>query len=254
MDGTDLLLDSFRRQLCTPDDPDRVIAVDYPYAQSLSIQDLASLVVAKYLSPLERDRRGYVLVNQSFSGHVGLQLAIRNLRRLRGQVFVNCFASPPGPKFLQNIPFTATSSLFKRQPPPWMVSRIFLGPSATGMDHVQAAASRIKPEVMSHRLSLCLTEDSWHLWRNRRLLPSSQTLYLRGDNDLLIPKPQAQQLRSARPDIEWVTVPKGPHLLLQRYGTECGVAVENFCSRMQPSSPLWNPSQKVRPVERVEME
>ncbi|PXF42387.1 hypothetical protein BWQ96_07907 [Gracilariopsis chorda] len=94
MDGTDLLLDSFRRQLCTPDDPDRVIAVDYPYAQSLSIQDLASLVVAKYLSPLERDRRGYVLVNQSFSGHVGLQLAIRNLRRLRGQAATTMDGKP----------------------------------------------------------------------------------------------------------------------------------------------------------------
>lgn len=235
MDGTDLLLDPFRRAVSTHDDRDRVIAVDYPYKECLSVKDLASYVVDTYLSPLKNDTRGYVIVNQSFSGYVGFNLSsLKQLPgTLKGQVFVNAFASPPGPSFLRGLLPSAASSFFERQPPPWMVSPIFLGPNAQGMEKVQAAAALVKPEVMIHRLSLCLSEDAWDFWRNRTLLPSSRTLYLRGEDDFIISRSHVQQLRSSRPDISWVSIPKGPHLLLQRYGWECGVAVNKFCVRLQ---------------------
>ncbi|CAN8070456.1 unnamed protein product [Agarophyton chilense] len=89
LDGTDLLLDRFRRQLCAPDDPNRVIAVDYPYERILSVQEMATFVIDNHLAKLGNDKRGYVVVNQSFSGHVGFQLARHNLPGLlQGQSFL----------------------------------------------------------------------------------------------------------------------------------------------------------------------
>lgn len=230
MDGTDLMLDNFRSALSSQDDPGRVIGVDYPFNEELSVPELAHFTSEKYLEPLAQDPRGYVLVNQSFSGHVGLHLASKTPPGiLQAQVFVNSFVSPPAPSFLRNIPTSVGDRLFQNQPPPWLVGRIFLGPNAKGMHTVQAAASQVLPAVMSHRLGICLNEDSWHIWRNSDQISADKTLYLRGDSDVIVRKRDAHTLKASRPDIEWVHVEGGPHLLLQRYGTECGTAVDTFC-------------------------
>lgn len=235
MDGTDLLLDPFRQVMSTPDDPNRIIAVNYPFNQSLTIPELVTFVTHNYLAPLSEDPRGYILLSQSFSGHVGLHLSqMRTPGNLRAQIFVNAFASPPGPSLLRGnpIPAPVTDALFRRQPPPWLVGRMFLGENTTGMHVVQAAASRVAPNVMSQRLSLCLSENSWHVWRRRDVLQASRTLYLRGVDDAIVSRREAREMQLARPDVEWVEIPRGPHLLLQSFGTECGIAVDLFCERV----------------------
>lgn len=233
MDGTDLLLDKFRETTSSADDRNRVVGVNYPFTKPFTIPQLADFVIEHYLKPLSDDPRGYVLVNQSFSGHVGLHLSQLQLPgTLHGQVFVNCFTSPPGPSFIRGIPSYITTPLFRNQPPPWLVGRIFLGPNSTGMHTVQAAASQVEPVIMSQRLSLCLTENSWHLWRSPNLIPPETTLYLRGDDDVIISQRESQRMKLARPDIPWVRIPHGPHLLLQRYGSECGTAVNQFCRQL----------------------
>lgn len=232
MDGTELLLRDFRAALCGPADSGRVVGVAYPRDEELSVAALAAHVTDAYLTALADDPRGYVLVNQSFSGHVGLRLAASAPRGLLGQVFVNAFASPPGPAWLHGARFLPPAALMRRQPPPWMVSRIFLGPDGSGMSAVQAAGAANRPEVMRDRLRLCLTEDSWHVWRNRTLLPGDATLYLRGDGDVIVSEERAKEMQDARPDIAWVRVPKGPHLLLQRHGRESARAVEQFCEQV----------------------
>lgn len=113
-----------------------------------------------------------------------------------------------------------------------MVSDIFLGKGAKDMELVQAAGAAVSPTVMRHRLDLCLRENSWHIWRRKDLLPSKSTLYLRGDADVIVTDRQAQQIHNARPDIAWVSIPNGPHLLLQRFGVQCAKVVDEFCDRV----------------------
>lgn len=234
MDGSELMLESFRTAVSSHNDSNRVVGVHYPVDQHLSVSELADFVSSVYLSSLSADPRGYVLVSQSFSGHVGMHLAHHKQLpgRMIGQVFVNAFASPPGPSWIHNGQLQVPAALFRRQPPPWMVSRIFLGKGGTGMDVVQAAGAKNEPSVMRHRLDICLGHDSWPTWRCPVLLPSERTLYLRGEDDAIVADEAAQQMREARPDIPWVHVPGGPHLLLQRCGRPAARAVHKFCERL----------------------
>lgn len=233
MDGSELMLESFRTAISSHNDRDRVIGVQYPLDRHLSVTELADFVSSTYLSSLSQDPRGYVLVSQSFSGHVGMSLACDHLPgRMMGQVFVNAFASPPGPSWIHNGRLRIPAAMFRRQPPPWMVSRIFLGEDGTGMDVVQAAGAKVEPSVMRHRLDICLGHDSWATWRCSELLPGDRTMYLRGGDDAIVANDAAQQMRKARPDISWVHVPDGPHLLLQRCGRPAARAVHKFCERL----------------------
>lgn len=230
MDGSELMLDNFSAAISSRNDPHRVIGVNYPSDLELSVAELADFVSSTYLRTLSSDSRGYLLVSQSFSGHVGMDLArSQQPGRMLGQVFVNTFASPPGPSWLHNGRLRVPEALFRRQPPPWMVSRIFLGEDGTGMDIVQAAGAQVEPRVMRHRLDICLAHDSWPVWRCPDLLPGDRTLYLRGEDDTIVADEAAVRMRKARPDIPWVHVPDGPHLLLQRCGRPAAQAVHRFC-------------------------
>lgn len=227
------MLNNFRNAICSNNDLKRVIGVHYPRDEELSVPDLADFVTTEYLTPLRNDPRGYVVVSQSFSGHVGMNLAHKPAPGIMiGQVFVNAFVSPPGPSWIQNGRLRLPSNFFQRQPPPWMVSSMFLGAGGSGMDIVQAAGAKVAPHVMRQRLDICLAHDSWATWRCTDTLPGNRTLYIRGDADAIVANDAAEQMRKARPDIFWESVPDGPHLLLQRFGRPAARSVHKFCERL----------------------
>ncbi|CDF34648.1 unnamed protein product [Chondrus crispus] len=227
------MLNSFRNAICSDNDIKRVIGVQYPEDEELSVPELADFVSTQYLSLLRNDSRGYVVVSQSFSGHVGMNLAHHHTPgQMIGQVFVNAFASPPGPSWIHNGRLQVPANFFERQPPPWMVSRMFLGAGGSGMHIVQAAGAKVEPRVMRQRLDICLAHDSWSTWRCPDLLPGESTLYLRGEADAIVANEAAERMREARPDILWERVPDGPHLLLQRFGRPAARAVHTFCERL----------------------
>lgn len=245
MDGTaSLLIDNFARYICNPGagvaDASRVVLVDYPRDRYLSSRELADYVAESYLAPLADDERGYVLVAQSFSGHVALQLSSRRKSETseplpglyKGTVFVNCFCSLPvrwaGPA-LRAVP----ESVFKRQPPAYFVAHFFLGQRGGSgmMEAVQKVVRPVLPSVMKSRLLLIVDEDSWHLWRDSAVLSESNALFLYGSGDLLVGGTEhIALLRNSRRDIEFVEVPGGPHLLLQTDGVECARVVDEFAS------------------------
>lgn len=233
MDGSDLMLEKFRRATSSEDDTNRVVGVQYPLTGLLTIEELSDHVFENYLCSLSNDSRGYIIVNQSFSGHVGFNLARRELPgRLLGQVFVNSFASTPLSGPLRSVALSVPASAFVRQPPPWMVGRMFLGAGGQGMDTVQAAGGQVDPAVMHHRLGQCLKEEAWDVWTNEDLLPDDNTLYIRGTADQIVGEDIAEKMRRTRPGIKWVHVSDGPHLVIQRFGAECGVFVERFCRQL----------------------
>lgn len=245
MDGTaSLLIDNFARYICNSGggsaDASRVVLVDYPRDRYLSSRELADHVAESYLAPLADDERGYVLVAQSFSGHIALQLASRQesetLAALpglyKGTVFVNCFCSLPmrwaGP-VMRALP----ESVFARQPPSYLVARFFFGQSGSGdmMKAVQKVVQPVLASVMKSRLLLIVEEDSWHLWRDLAVVPQSAALFLYGSGDVLVGATEhITLLRESRSDIEFVEVPGGPHLLLQTNGSECARLVDEFAS------------------------
>lgn len=248
MDGTaSLLIDNFARSICNTGtgsaDVSRIVLVDYPRDRHLSSEELADYVAESYLARLADDERGYVLVAQSFSGHVALQLASRQQSETltalpgsyKGTVFVNCFCSLPmrwaGP-VLRALP----ESVFTRQPPAYLVARFFFGRSGSSdmMKAVQKVVQPVLASVMKSRLLLIVDEDSWHLWRDSSVLPRASAMFLFGSGDVLVGGTEhLELLRHSRTDIEFVEFPGGPHLLLQTNGAECARLIDDFASGRQ---------------------
>lgn len=246
MDGTaSLLIDNFARYICNTGvgsaDASRVVLVNYPRDRYLSSRELADHVAESYLAPLADDERGYVLVAQSISGHIALQLASRQQSETlaalpglyKGTVFVNSFCSLPmrwaGP-VLRALP----ESVFTRQPPAYLVARFFFGQSGSSvmMKAVQKVVQPVLASVMKSRLLMIIDEDSWHMWRDSSVLPESDALFLFGSGDLLVGGTKHMTLlRESRGDVKFVEVRGGPHLLLQTNGAECARLVHEFASR-----------------------
>jgi Alpha/beta hydrolase family len=244
MDGTaSLLIDRFARQICRGSagamamDATRMVLVDYPRDRHLSCSALAEFVAEWYLLPLADDERGYVVVAQSFSGHVALYLSscrAGNRKRLpghKGTVFVNCFCSLPtrwAKPFMGAIPET----VFARQPPAWVTTRFFFGRGGTPtqMRAVQDVVAPVLPSVMKARIDAIANEDTWYLWRDLLLLP--EALYIYGSADVLVGATKhVGLLRESRRDVEFVGVVDAGHLVLQTHGEMCARLIEGFVSR-----------------------
>lgn len=247
MDGTaSLLIDNFARHICNTGsggaDSSRIVLVDYPRDRFLSSHELANYIVEFYLEPLASDGRGYVLVAQSFSGHVALRLASKQHGEAstglpglyKGVVFVNCFCSLPM-RWAQPALRVLPESVFARQPPAFLVARFFFGRSGNSemMKAVQEVVQPVSASVMKLRLLLIANEDSWHLWRDASVLPQSTALFLYGSGDVLAGGTEHMKLlQDSRRDIAFTEVEGGAHLLLQTNGEECARYVDAFaCSR-----------------------
>jgi Alpha/beta hydrolase family len=241
MDGTaSLLIDQFARSLCSGRgacDPSRVVLVDYPRERHLSCAQLGAHVVKTYLDEMEGDDRGYVLVAQSFSGHVALRLAGADGPALpgvyRGTCLVNTFCSAPVPGWARSALHAIPKNVFAQQPPAWVATRLFFGRRGTvgQMNKVREAVSPVLPEVMKARLSSIADEDTWPEWRDSAALPGSSLLYLRGAGDALVGATRhVSLLRQARSDVRFVSIEEGPHLVLQTHGALCARLVSDFAA------------------------
>lgn len=248
MDGTSaLLVDTFARHLCNSgpggSDPSRVVLVDYPRHRCLSCSQLAEHVMETYLRPLSSDERGYVIVAQSFSGHVALHLLNNCCGNpsgklpgvYKGTVFVNGFCSLPM-SWAKPIIRALPQSIFARQPPAWLAARFFFGRdgSVSQMKAVQDVVSPVAPFVMKARLLAVANENSWHLWRDQSVLPECTALFLYGSGDVLVgATDHIKLLQESRMDVDFVGVEGGAHLLLQTKGAACASLIDDFASTRQ---------------------
>lgn len=129
MDGTALLGGPFRSAL---DPLVSLVEASYPCDELLDTAQLARRVVptfaaqAREMHPTGR----YVIVAQSFSGHVALKYAETRPPGLAGIVLVNAFTSTPLPALATRGLLAAQGPpewMFQAQPPPEIVARALLG-------------------------------------------------------------------------------------------------------------------------------
>lgn len=231
MDGSGILLDEFTKTMRLRDNSRRVECVQYPRDAHLGYDALSRYVQDHYIYAIPDDGRGIAIVSQSYSAHVGFRLDAK------ARIYVNGFAGPP---FRSTLPLWKLfpEQLFQVPPPSWLASLLFLNGDCAAMRKVQLEGANVNPEVMALRLRDCLSEDSWHRWRNTKLLPGHSTLYLRGLSDPIVGSREiSHKMRRAREDITWVDVENGPHLLLQQFGAKCAHIVDDFLeSRVVPYS------------------
>lgn len=127
------------------------------------------------------------------------------------------------------------AAVFALQPPAGLVAGLFFGPRGTAamMAQVQERVSRVAPEVMKARLGEIADLELWGMWRDVKTVVAGKVLFLRGGDDVLVGKTKhIELLQEARPDLQFVTVQSGPHLVLQTDGARCARIVDEWLDKM----------------------
>ncbi|MCF3476089.1 alpha/beta fold hydrolase [Stenotrophomonas sp. 22692] len=153
--------------------------------------------------------RPFILLAESFSGPLAVELATRHPTGLRGLVLAATFARRP-------VPLPAASAALLSPawplPPVALLARLLLGPWYTRghTSMLRDALARTPTSTLRQRAAATLRVDV------RALLPAIQvpTLCLHACHDRLLWPPSVAELQALLPDARHVSL-EGPHLLLQ---------------------------------------
>lgn len=215
MDGTGELFSRFVQAL-GPDIEARVLR--YPTDRPSRYVELLAFV--REALPVDRP---YVLLAESFSGPIGIQIAAQAPAQLRGLVLCCTFASNPRPAmrpFGGLLPALPLGAMPVAPLGRMLISRDF--EPALNAD-LAAAMRQLPAAVMRARLKAVLDVDATADLR-RIVVPM---LYLRAKKDLVVPRSAGARIAQIKPDVEMAELP-GPHFLLQTRPAEAAGVVKRF--------------------------
>ncbi len=217
LDGTTTLLGQFCLHLRKLGIPVRAIA--YPTDQALGYEELESFVRSRL--PLDQS---FVLLGESFSGPLAIQIAARAPAGLAGLILSTTFARSPVPLLR---PLAALVRFAPFRPPMAVLSWLLLGRWATPerVSSVQDVLRAVSPAVLRVRAVAALRVDV------ASLLPavSVPVLCLQATHDRLLAGSAHRVLVEGLPHARTVEIP-GPHFLLQTASERCAQAVAAFCA------------------------
>ncbi len=201
LDGTGLVFEPLLTHL--PEELETQV-VRYPVDRPLSFQkhvDFARKQLPK--------KKPFVLLAESFSGPIGLQLLTEPPSNLIGVIFVATFAHYPSPFLLDAGRFLPQGLLLKLFSTT-LFSRFFClgGASGDAVNIFQKALASVKLNVLSQRLQI-LAE----------LPPPPETtfsgpcLYLQASKDRMVPSRAVAPLQKHLPQLQVEQV-SGPHIIL----------------------------------------
>ena len=168
----------------------------------------------------------FVLLAESFSGPVGISISASPPPGLRGLVLCATFASNPFPMFK---PLAGLMRMLAVPKLPSSIAARWLFPGR-GTPELQCAFAdtmrRVSRRALGGRIAAILSVD------NRELLSriAVPVLYLRANQDRVIPRAAGLAILNLRPDIALATF-DAPHFLLQTEATACAAAVLDFARR-----------------------
>ncbi|MCU7795892.1 MAG: alpha/beta fold hydrolase [Candidatus Thiodiazotropha sp. (ex Myrtea spinifera)] len=219
LDGTGKLFQPFLSLLPT-DLPTQVIT--YPTANPLDLSELAAYVRDQLPEgPL-------ILLAESFSGLVALELLRSNKLSPKAVVFCASFAVPPRPRLLwliQRIPFI---DQLTHSVPDSILKHFCMGGHATQeqLDSLREVLTGIPPRIIKHRLSLIARFQADD--KSRFEIPC---YYLQAMGDRLVPA-------SANNWFQGHFIPfhlrqiEGPHFLLQSQPEACAEQIASLVNQV----------------------
>lgn len=214
MDGTGKLL---RRFCQAAPDSHAVSAIALPAKRMDGFRSLARHVA----NELPIDER-VLLVAESFSGPIAVNVAADYHDRVIGIVLVATFVDPPTPFVARLVPW----NLVFRCPLPRLAARIALvGKDASNDDirEIRNAVRDVPPAVMSDRVKQLITLDETASLKKCRC----PLLYLRATADRLVPERCWRTIRALRPDAKLAEI-EGPHFILQQKPREVWRHITEF--------------------------
>jgi pimeloyl-ACP methyl ester carboxylesterase len=219
LDGTGLVFEPLLKHL--PEEIDAQV-VRYPTDRAMSFQEHVDFARKKLPK-----KKPFVLLAESFSGPIGLQLLSEPPNNLIGVIFVATFARHPSP-FLLDLGIYLSQkllfNLFAKTP----LGRFFClgGASADAVAIFREALEAVKLSVLSNRLKI-LAE----------LPPPPETsfsgpcLYLQAGNDRLIPERAIIPLQQHLPQLQ-VEQLAGPHIILLAHPESGAKLISDFISSL----------------------
>ncbi|MEC5396709.1 alpha/beta fold hydrolase [Uliginosibacterium sp. H1] len=219
LDGTGVLF----RPLLSALPPDiEPVVISYPTQEALGYDELLALVTPAL------PQGDFVLLGESFGGPLSLRIAASKPVGLRGLVLSASFVTCPYdwlPLWMSSLvpafPF--------RHFPAFARLRGRLGGYGTSTLSALSteALTMVAPEVFAHRVRQ-LIRVSVEAELGACAVP---LMYLRGEQDHVVPASNLARVRRLRPDTEVVRLP-APHLVLQVRPQESAQALAAFCRRV----------------------
>ena len=218
LDGTGTLHANFAAA-CAPAFS-TVHTIAYPPDQCLGYEALTQLVRAQLPT-----NAPFVLLAESFSGPIGMAIAANAPANLQGLVLSTSFASSPLPTlqaFAGLLRFAPVRALPTSLIAPWLLGRWRNQALVAALDD---ALHRVQPQVLQCRAMAAI--------RAPHAAPRIRCpmLYLRAQQDRVIPRSAADQLLPHYPQLHIVDL-DGPHLLLQTQPQQAADAVAHFARRL----------------------
>lgn len=203
LDGTGRLFTPLQNAL----EPNfRTVVFSYPTNAQLDYGALCAEVER------ELPERLHVIVAESFSGPIALEIASRRPPGLQALVLSASFAANPRPWLSVLFGRFLGAWCFRRQVPTWTIRALLAGPDAPAelCRAIQDTVKLVNPEVMAFRLREVIKSDAAAALRNCPV----PIFYLHGTKDRLLGNGALNRLSTSRPDMTVIDVP-GPHMLLQ---------------------------------------
>lgn len=227
MDGTAALFDQLIA--CLPASFE-AIPIAYQTDQPLTYPELSELVRSRL-----PDLEPFVLMAESFSTPVAIQIAGKQPSGLKALIIVAGFATNPASDWASRIAALLLPLLGRIRFPRFLIQRYLLGPNASQLlvDAVKRAVSSLRPEVVVSRLMSILHCDV----RTELAQVDIPILYLQASRDRVVLPRCLDGILAIKPDTTVVRI-DGPHLLLQREPRQSAEAVAQFLGKLQGSDLL----------------
>lgn len=218
LDGTGTLFTGFVEAL---GEEIESIVVRYPSDVCLSYSELVAFVSDKL--PVDQP---FVLLGESFSGPIAIQIAAQRPNGLAGVVLCATFATSPvtGTSVLAFLSSLVSPTFV----PAWALSLALLGRWSKPelLDQVQQAVSGVQSSVLGGRVQEIGRIDVTSILNTIEV----PVLYMQAKNDRLVGSSSFHKICTALPSIEHVVL-DGPHCLLQACPNEAAAAVLPFVRR-----------------------
>jgi pimeloyl-[acyl-carrier protein] methyl ester esterase len=215
MDGTGDLFGPFAEAL---GDQFKIQFVRYAPSLAMGYSQLLA-----YVSQQLPENESFVLLGESFSGPIAVQLAAQHNPKLLGLVLCCTFVRNPQPRLTWLRPLISMMPFFK--PPKRLLSYLLLGKRSTPalQTDLQNAVVQVTAKVMKVRLAAVLGVDVTAQMATIKV----PTLYLQAKDDRLVPSSASRHICSANPKTQMVEI-KGPHCLLQAEPVDAAKVVTDF--------------------------
>ena len=152
LDGTGRLFEPLVQALPSHISP---VVISYPNDKPLSYAELL-----RFVERLVPSNEGYVLLAESFSGPVAIEISATHPANLKALILSATFVSNPA-LISQSMSFLLRELFFMLEPPQVVVSRYLLGekPPIDLVETFRSAKRSVPPEVLAFRMRSFMNAD-----------------------------------------------------------------------------------------------